>query len=525
LEPSTNGGGASGTIANLIGGSTNNTIEQPGSAANVIVGGGSLLSTPGPDIIHSNSQYVFMGTAWGSQVGPNVGGGAIASGFNNIIGDSASLSFIGAGYNNWIFGYDSFIGGGRYNVIQSNALWSVLAGGTESTIGSNAFFATIGGGAGNIVNESASTIAGGQINHILVYADHAFIGGGEYNTIVGSFSLPVYAAIAGGYANLIQTNASYGFIGGGISNIIQSSFSATIAGGTNNSVGSDMTTIGGGGQNAIGSNSSSGTIAGGRFNIIGDNALVSTIGGGFENTVASGANYATIPGGSFNYAAGSNSLAAGNQAQATNDGTFVWADTEGVPFSSTGTNQFLVRASGGVGINTNNPGSAALNVAGTLRATSFQGDGSGLINVNAGALANYIFAYNNGVQAVATGNTFQDVNFATDAQLSGWMHASGTSQYTNAQTGLYLIQYNAEVSSTLANGTNAQMRAMLNGLEIAGSRSFATFTPPSQITTLSKSLIAGANASDVLTLQFTGSGTGVRLSGTANSTLTVTRIQ
>jgi hypothetical protein len=45
----------------------------------------------------------------------------------------------------------------------------------------------------------------------------------------------------------------------------------------------------------------------------------------------------------------------GHRAQATNDGTFVWADSEDADFTSTGTNQFLIRASGGVGINTTSP--------------------------------------------------------------------------------------------------------------------------------------------------------------------------
>jgi hypothetical protein len=54
-------------------------------------------------------------------------------------------------------------------------------------------------------------------------------------------------------------------------------------------------------------------------------------------------------------ASGDYSMALGYRAQATNIGTFVWADSQDADFSSTGTNQFLVRASGGVGINTDSP--------------------------------------------------------------------------------------------------------------------------------------------------------------------------
>src|SRR5436189_997243 len=54
---------------NLIGGSTNNAIEQPGSGGNFIGGGGYLY---GPNIIHSNSQGVFIGAGSAHQMGPNV---------------------------------------------------------------------------------------------------------------------------------------------------------------------------------------------------------------------------------------------------------------------------------------------------------------------------------------------------------------------------------------------------------------------------------------------------------------------
>jgi hypothetical protein len=80
------------------------------------------------------------------------------------------------------------------------------------------------------------------------------------------------------------------------------------------------------------------------------------------NTTASGINSTALGYGTT--ASGNYSIALGNRAQATNDGTFVWADSEDADFSSTGTNQFLIRASGGVGINTDSPG-FALHVNGT----------------------------------------------------------------------------------------------------------------------------------------------------------------
>jgi hypothetical protein len=47
----------------------------------------------------------------------------------------------------------------------------------------------------------------------------------------------------------------------------------------------------------------------------------------------------------------------------------VWADSQNANFTSTANNQFLIRATGGVGINANNPGTDALLVNGSARIT------------------------------------------------------------------------------------------------------------------------------------------------------------
>ncbi len=102
----------------------------------------------------------------------------------------------------------------------------------------------------------------------------------------------------------------------------------------------------------------------------------STVGGGLRNTasgyratvsgggsnIASGT-MATVPGGSSNLAGGDYSFAAGYRAKVRDgsinsnyysgdgdgdEGTFVWADFTNADFVSTGPNQFLVRASGGI---------------------------------------------------------------------------------------------------------------------------------------------------------------------------------
>ncbi len=117
--------------------------------------------------------------------------------------------------------------------------------------------------------------------------------------------------------------------------------------GQNNNAG-DPTAAVGGGQN----NTASGT--------------TSTVAGGSSNT-ASGQS-AAVPGGDSNTAAGDFSLAAGQQAKANHDGAFVWADASNADFASSAPNQFLIRASGGVGIGMSNP-QAELDVAGEIHAT------------------------------------------------------------------------------------------------------------------------------------------------------------
>jgi len=113
-----------------------------------------------------------------------------------------------------------------------------------------------------------------------------------------------------------------------------------------NSVSDNFATIGGGANNVAGNFAGTTT-----------DAVYATVGGGLGNKARG--SYSTVPGGRQNFADGDYSFAAGRRAQANHAGTFVWADTGdailGTDFVSTAPNQFLIRASGGVGIGTNNP--------------------------------------------------------------------------------------------------------------------------------------------------------------------------
>src|SRR5207248_3202095 len=107
-------------------------------------------------------------------------------------------------------------------------------------------------------------------------------------------------------------------------------------------------TIGGGFQNTAASTTSGffyggATVAGGTANkAITDQA---TVGGGFDNTASGFA--ATVPGGTLNVAAGAGSFAAGQSAQTTHDGTFIWGDGSQVFNGANVDNGFNVLATGG----------------------------------------------------------------------------------------------------------------------------------------------------------------------------------
>jgi hypothetical protein len=122
---------------------------------------------------------------------------------------------------------------------------------------------------------------------------------------------------------------------------------ATVGGGVYNSAAHWVATVGGGYGNAA--SGAAATVGGGDENIA--SGLNATVGGGLKNR-ASGYR-STVPGGERNTAAGRLSFAAGYMAQANHDGSFVWADSAFYYFASTADNQFLVRASGGVGLGIN----------------------------------------------------------------------------------------------------------------------------------------------------------------------------
>jgi hypothetical protein len=216
------------------------------------------------------------------------------------------------------------VSGGRNNTIGDDVGndYATIGGGRDNTAQSGAEYAVIGGGQGNeVVGPSEkSTIAGGADNDVL--AGFVSIGGGDQNVAETK-----YAVVAGGIQNEVRSLG--GNIGGGNRNLIDTGLYATIAGGapsdfndetgTRNEAYANRVAIGGGGDNQAGA----------------------------ANNTRSDGQYATVPGGLSNTASGNYSFAAGRRAKATDDGSFVWADSTDTDVTSSESDRFLVSAANG----------------------------------------------------------------------------------------------------------------------------------------------------------------------------------
>jgi hypothetical protein len=253
-------------------------------------------------------------------------------------------SSIGGGESDTVQGDYSVISGGLSN--QADGDYNVIGGGTENVTVEE--FTTVGGGYRNEATAYQATIAGGFFNQA---ADTgATVGGGQSNKVWAA-----YGTICGGSTNFVSDTGS--FVGGGNVNSATGR-SATLCGGTENIASGDRSFVGGGA--GVYANGSHSTACGGG-GVVADGDFSVAVGG--NNNYAFGL-AAVVPGGALNYATGDYSLAAGYKANAEHRSCFVWADSTDSNFESTGENQFLIRANGGVGIGTDSP-QGALDVSST----------------------------------------------------------------------------------------------------------------------------------------------------------------
>ena len=427
------GGGENNTASEshaVVAGGSSNTAS--GDRGAVLGGNGNLssgaFSTVGAgfDNEASGDRSVVVGGEKNSARGTMTfvgggGGSSLASDSNSALGDYSTIvggkgqlaagegAFAGGGGYNRARGAFSFIGGGggasAADSNSSSGPFSAVAGGARNTSGNEGSF--VGGGGSNRAFGDYSFVGGGRNNR--AHGDYSFIGGGGGPAIADSNSATGNSSVVvGGERNI--ASGDEGFVGAGHANVASFLQSAVVAGAGNTASGPQsfvgagrtnrarglLSFVGGGGDPQASPGDSN--VAFGTGSVV--------VGG--QDNIAAG-RMATIPGGISNRAQGAFSFAAGNQAQALHGGAFVWGDSTDAVFASTANNQFLVRASGGMGVGTNAP-EANLHVfkgsAGTV--TSISGTIATLEN-NATAYLS-ILAPNASATGVLFGNPFDNVD-------------------------------------------------------------------------------------------------------------------
>lgn len=387
---------------------------------------GSLVPTA--DATYTNAPNVAFGSSGnsvGTAVGATIGGGGTSAALCGSAGNAPCV--------NSATGRFSTIGGGIYNT-------------------ANNVDATVGGGESNTASGAISTVGGGGSN--TASGRYSTVGGGMGNIATNGSSGNGLSTVGGGDTNAASGDIST--VGGGESNIA-SGFLSTVGGGDYNIASGIQSTVGGGGPligevggpgntaSAFGS-----TVSGGDDNMA--SGVESTVSGGEGNT-ASG-QYSAVSGGYDNTAAADMSFAAGNYATVPsgNTGTFVWSDstaTSSAPFTSTGANQFLINATGGVGIGTNNPNGNQLRVIGTNAAGVVYAE-----NDNLGLNAPALHAYN----AKGYGIVGEGANVAIYSHNTG---STGNSVYLSTSSfagdfyGNVRVTGNLSVSGSVSKGGGA----------------------------------------------------------------------
>ena len=431
---------ADGTVSNadLAAGSVNATTVQDGTLTGADIANGSISNAD----VAANTFWNTTGNA-GTVPGTHFLGTTdskpVEVRANNLRAvliqpsNGAPNFVLGAAQNDIAGGtWGASILGGSNNTIGTASVHALIAGGRNNRIGTNALSVVIGGGQDNDVADNSffATIAGGSQNDIGTNSDSAAIGGGRNNNVAGDSS---GAIIHGGRLNFIGNDSDYTAIGGG--------FSHNVA-----------------------SNSQHATIAGGRQNTIGSGSHNAAIGGGDNNQISADSAYSVIPGGRDNLVGvgASNAFAAGRQAHANHRGAFVWADDTSANFASTASNQFLVRAGGGVGINTTEPegplhvssgSAAAMAFGGSIGIFESGGDGYVSLLVPTNQTGGYIFgtaANNMDAGVIYNGSATRDLRLRVAGSPRMTITTNGNVGIgTTTPTGLLHVAGNAYAAAWL----------------------------------------------------------------------------
>jgi hypothetical protein len=411
----------------ILGGGQNRVTNAPESGGAFIGGGGSKFSAlanrvegPWATIVGGRAniaaEFGFVGAGNGNQTLGTLAT-AVGGQYNRAVG---SFSFVGGGSSNRAFGETSVVPGGELNHTRGdfsfaaglraranhngafvwNDATATAEADTFASTAANQFLISAEGGVGIGTNQPSSqltvdgtieskdggfrfpdgstqtTAAPGDMavwrtnGNLNTDPETEFIGTTDNTQLTMRVNNYTSLRIAPAFFESGSRAASNFILGHPNNSIAENLRAATISGGGNpfnpNEITANYATISGGQGNTVAGNGA--TVGGGGNNDAGGEHA--TIGGGSVNE-ANG-EYATIAGGIFNRANGDFSMAAGARATALHEGTFVWADNSSVnSFSSTGANQYLIRAVGGVGIGTDTP-SSELTVNGEVDADAYQ---------------------------------------------------------------------------------------------------------------------------------------------------------
>jgi len=119
-----------------------------------------------------------------------------------------------------------------------------------------------------------------------------------------------------------------------------------------------------------------------------------------------------------------------------------------------------------------------------------------------GGGTDFIFAYDTSTQVIVTANTFQDVTFSTNGPLNGWTHTGGSALFTCPVTGVYECKIELSVDSGSNGNTEINMKALFNGVEIAGSHRGVDVVHKNSAFPLDRNFMFNGTASQDLKIQW-----------------------
>ncbi|HEX2859440.1 MAG TPA: tail fiber domain-containing protein [Alphaproteobacteria bacterium] len=380
------------------------------------ISGGNLSET----IAINDLQDASASTVRGNVFLGNAGGNQVTTGTSNTSVGISSLAAVTSGVANSAMGFQ--------------ALLKNTNGGYNSAYGAYTLFNN-GGGTYNTANG--------------VYALYSNVNG-TGNTAIGGYAL--YSNSSGGGNVGIGSNALYNNLSGG-NNIAVGGSSMN----NNSSGGNNAAT----GANALYSNTTGSNNAG-----IGYSALFGNTNGSFNVGVGNSAG--------SNLTGGNNNIAIGNNAQLFATSASYQLNIANVIYGNTG----LTSASL-IGINIASP-TTALEVSGTVSATRFVGDGSGLTGISGGGSGDRITSGTNSIIAQTASNI---ISITTNNVNTGYFNANGvltlpgisatanltsvTSLYASGNVGIGMApsaSFAAAVSGDIALGTRLRfLNATGNG--------------------------------------------------------------